>query len=133
MLEQHPALHYLFVWLSYNLGQLVVVTVTAYIASKSTLNNVKSIRQYLVLRWVPLGARWILCNFMFFVLWENSGVIDLERFMPNLMAHVGVAGMLGFLSDQIWDKVLAVVLPGINKELPAVPPPEVKNDPTPNP
>jgi len=41
--------------------------------------------------------------------------------MPNLAAHIGVAGALGYLSDAVWDRLLGIIAPGIHKTLPAVP------------
>lgn len=121
-LEQHPALHYIAMLAVYNVGQFSGILAAAYLASKSTLNSVASIRQYFGIRWIPVGIRWLACFATFLIAWENPSVINLERFMPNIAAHMGVAWFLGFASDQIFDKILAIVLPGIQKELPAVPP-----------
>ncbi len=126
MLETHPALHYVVVLLFYNIGQAFNVLAGAYIASKSSLNSIKTIWQFFSIRLVPVGIRWFLCNCLFFIVWENPSLLNIERFMPNLAAHVGIAGLLGWASDSIWDKVLAMILPGIQKELPVIPPPAVK-------
>lgn len=127
-LEAHPALHYSFILAFYNLGLAINVLAAAYLAAQSQLNNIQGIAHYFQVRWVPVGIRWILCIFLFLVAWGNPSVIPLERFMPNFAAHLGVAGMLGWASDSVFDKVLAIVMPGIQHALPAVP-----NDPNPTP
>ena len=121
-LEAHPALHYEVVLVFYHIGLLMNVLAGAHLATRSQLNAVASVKQYFALRWIPIGIRWFACLCMFLILWENNSVINLERFMPNLAAHLGVAGGLGFTSDALWDKVLAIVLPGVQKELPPIPP-----------
>lgn len=120
-LEHHPMMHTLLILLCYNIGQFAGIMAMAYAAAKSQLNSLSSIRGYFRLRWVPITVRWVICLFMFFVAWDNPSVMNLEKFMPSLLSHLGVAGFLGFASDQIWDKILVVVLPGIQKELPAIP------------
>jgi len=120
-LESHPALHYALILLSYNLGQFSVILGTAYISSKSTFNSIKSIRQYFIVRWVPLLIRWLAAMATFLVVWGNPAVLNLERFMPNFSAHLGVAWFIGLGWDQILDKLLAIILPGVQKELPAIP------------
>lgn len=123
MIENHPVLHYAVVLVFYNIGQAFNVLAGAYIATKSSLNSIKTIWQFFSVRWVPVGIRWFLCLCLFFIVWENPSLLNLERFMPNLATHIGVAGLLGWVSDSVWDKVLGILLPGIQKELPAIPPP----------
>lgn len=120
-LENHPALHYALVMVFYNIGLLINVLAAAHLSTHSSLTGTSSILDYCKLRWVPLTARWFICLCMFLIVWGNPSVLNLERFMPNFGAHLGVAGGLGWLSDSVWDKVLAIVFPGIQKELPAVP------------
>lgn len=124
LIEAHPVLHYLAILAVYNVGLAVNVLAAAYVASQSKINSIEGIGQYFKLRWVPVSIRWFLCLCLFLVVWGNPSVLDLERYMPNFPAHLGVSGMLGWLSDSVWDKVLAVILPGIQKELPVVPPPQ---------
>jgi hypothetical protein len=121
VLEHHPVLHYLMEFLFYSTGVAINILAGAHIASQSKLNGLHSIKDYLVLRWVPICARYFVCICLFFILWENPHVLTLERFMPNFSAHLGVAGSLGWLSDSVWDKTMAILLPGLQKELPAVP------------
>lgn len=125
-MEHHKMLHNVLILLCYNLGQFAGVLAVGYVATKSMLNSIESLRQYFKLRWVPIFVRWIACLFTFFIVWDNASVIDLEKYLPNALAHFGAAGFLGFASDQIFDKVLAIILPGIQKELPPLSYPEDK-------
>jgi hypothetical protein len=118
-LEGHPALHYALVLMAYYIGLLMNVLSAAHLSISSNNNGVSTIRQYFSLRWPPLMVRWAVCTFVFLIGWGNPA-INLERFMPTFTMHVGVAGMLGFASDEFTSKVLALL--GIQKDLPAVPP-----------
>lgn len=120
-LESHPALHYAVVLLFYNVGQGAAFLASAYIATKSQLNSIRSIRQYFSVRWVPVLIRWLACLAAFLFAWGNPSVLNLERWMPNLSAHLGVAWLLGFCMDQLFDKIIGIIFPGITKELPVVP------------
>lgn len=117
-LETHPAMHYIAVMAFYYVGLLMNVLVAAHLSTASKNNAVMSFRQYLAYRWMPLTVRWTVCTFIFLIGWENPA-FNLERFMPTLATHLGVAGLLGFASDEFTSKVLALV--GIQKELPPVP------------
>jgi len=120
-LETHPTLHIAFVLVSYLSGQAAGTLGAAYASSKSSLNSIASIKQWFQTRWIPVFIRTLMSLFMFFVVWENPGIINLERFMPSFLAHVGVAGFIGFASDQLVDKVLVILFPGVQRELPVVP------------
>jgi len=117
-LEAHPAYHYAVVMLAYYIGLLMNVFVAAHLSVSSNNNTVESVKQYFRLRWLALVVRWAVCTFIFLIGWENPA-INLERFMPTFAAHIGVAGLLGFASDEFTSKVLALL--GIQKDLPAVP------------
>jgi len=120
-LESHPAMHQLFVLCCYLIGQSAGLLGGAYAGSKSSLNSIKSIKQWFQVRWIPVGIRGVMSVFLYFVAWENPSLFSIERFMPTLLAHAGVAGFLGFASDQLVDKVLVILFPGVQKELPVVP------------
>ena len=120
ILETHPALHTAFILACYVLGQWAGILGAAYASSKSTLNSIASIRQWFAVRWIPVGIRTLMALFAFFVLWENPTLFNLEKFMPNFAAHMGVAGFIGFASDQLVDKVMVILFPGVQKELPAI-------------
>lgn len=124
-LEAHPVLHMIFFFFCYLLGQAAGVLGAAYAASKSTLNSITSIRQWFSLRWVPVTLRAVMALFLFCMVWENPLLpigASLEKFMSGFLAHMGAAGFLGFASDQLCDKVLIMLFPSVQKELPAVPP-----------
>jgi len=125
MMEAHPALHTLFVFICYILGQWAGILGAAYASSKSTLNSITSIKQWFAVRWIPVGIRSLMSLFAFFVIWENPSLFSLEKFMPNLAAHMGVSGFIGFASDQLVDKVLVILFPGVQKDLPVIPGPEI--------
>ena len=119
-IETHPALHYVMMLIFYNVGISMNVLMAAWIVAQSKINSIQGMKQYFAVRWPPILIRWVICIFLFLMVWENPSVMNLEKFMPNLAAHLGMAGAVGFVSDAVWDKVLAIVLPGIQKELPAV-------------
>lgn len=126
MTEHQRMIHTLLILVCYNLGQFAGILAVGYIASKSTLNSVSKIREYFKLRWVPIFVRWIACLFAFFIVWDNPSVMNLEKYLPNDLAHIGAAGFFGFASDQVFDKVFAILFPSMQKELPPVQPPEDK-------
>jgi len=119
-LESHPLLHTAFVLICYLSGQSAGVLGAAYASSKSSLNSIASIKQWFSVRWIPVGIRALMSLFAFFVVWENPAFFNLEKFMPNLAAHMGVAGFIGFASDQLVDKVLVILFPNVQKELPVI-------------
>lgn len=120
-LESHPAMHYVVVFLFYNVGLLINVLGQAFATMLSKMNGISSIKAYFALRWIPVAARWFICTCMFLVIWENPAILNIEKYMPTFAAHVGIAGTLGFLSDVVWDRVLGIVAPGIHKSLPPIP------------
>lgn len=117
-IEAHPVWHYILVLGFYYIGLLMNIFTAAHLSTASENNSVDTLRQYFRLRWMPLVVRWTVCTFIFLIGWENP-TLNLERFMPNLPSHLGVAGFLGFASDEFTSKVLAMV--GLQKELPPVP------------
>ena len=121
-IEAHPAIHYWMMLLFYNVGISMNVLMAAWIVAQSKINSIQGMKQYFAVRWPPILIRWVICIFLFLMVWENPSVMNLERFMTSLSIHLGVAGVLGFVSDAAWDKLLAIILPGIQKELPAIPP-----------
>ena len=115
-------MHWAVVFIFYNLGLLVNVLGGAFASMLSKVNGIHTVATYFRLRWIPLASRWFICVMMFLIIWENPYLnLGLEKIMPNFAAHIGVAGTLGFLSDAFWDRLLAIVAPGIHKSLPPVP------------
>jgi hypothetical protein len=87
------------------------------------LNALKTIREYFVLRAVPLFTRYVLCLALFLFVWENPALpisANLEKVMPNLPAHLGVGIFLGWGCDSVFDKVIGLL--GIQREMPPLPP-----------
>lgn len=107
----------------YMIGQFLLVLTTAFIASKSKLNDVRGLADYFALRWPPLALRWFISICLFLLVWNNPKVMDLDNWMPNFQTHLGLSGIFGWVSDSVLDKVLAIVFPGLNRELPAIPEP----------
>ena len=118
-------IRYTLVLLFYMMGQFLLVVTTAFIASKSSLNGVKSWTEYFRLRWPPLALRWFISLCLFLLVWNNPKVLDLDNWLPNFATHLGMSGIFGWVSDSALDKVLAIIFPGLNKELPPVPDPTV--------
>lgn len=109
---------------SYMTGQLLLVICTAYLASKSTLNGLSKLRDYFALRWPPLALRWFISLCLFLLVWGNPKVMNLDSWVPTFPMQMGLSGIFGWVSDSVLDKVIALIFPGVNKELPPVPPPE---------
>lgn len=122
-------MHYVVVFLFYNVGLLINVLGQAFATMLSKMNGISSVKSYFALRWIPVAARWFICTCMFLVIWENPAILNIEKYMPTFAAHVGIAGTLGFLSDVLWDRVLGIVAPGIHKSLPPIPPAGPANTP----
>jgi len=111
---------YLAVWILYFIGQSLHVLLAANLVIKSKLNAVGSLRGYFALRWVPLICRLFLTTLTFVLLWNNPSIANLEKLMPTLATQVAMAGILGWFSDSVFDKVISMV-PWLQKELPAIP------------
>jgi len=91
----------------------------AHLSTSAQNNSVKTLGEYFSLRWMPLTVRFVVCIFIFLMGW-GSVALGLEKFLDDSLAkHLGMAGFLGFASDEFTSKVLALI--GIQKELPAVP------------
>lgn len=122
-LESHPLMHWVVVFVFYNCGLLVNVLGAAFATMLSKMNGIRTVSAYLKLRWIPLAMRWFISVCMFFIVWENPALLgnQIEKIMPNFLAHIGVSGLLGFTSDAVFDRVLGILAPGIHKTLPPVP------------
>jgi|SRR5215471_680924 len=120
-LESHPALHYATELACYHVGLLANVLAGAHITTRSNMNSVQTVKQYFTLRAIPLFVRWVACLALFLMVWENPHVNFLDKYLGSLPTHMGFAIGFGFLSDAFWDKFIVIVLPGIQKSLPAVP------------
>ena len=116
-------IRYLLVLMFYMLGQFLLVVTTAFLASKSQLNGIRGLAGYFALRWPPLALRWFISLCLFLLVWNNPKVMDLDNWLPNFPTHLGLSGIFGWVSDSVLDKVLAIIFPGIMKELPPIPDP----------
>jgi len=114
---------YIFLLLSYMTGQVLLVICTAFLASKSKLNGLARLRDYFLLRWPPLVLRWFLSLCTFALVWNNPKVLNLDAWVPTFPMQMGLSGIFGWVSDSILDKILAIIFPGIQKEIPPVPEP----------
>lgn len=118
-LESHATLHYVLEMGMYLLGLMANVLTAAHLSTTSKNNGVKSLKDYFLLRWIPISVRIVVCIFIFLLGWENPA-LHLEKLLDDsLTLHLGAAGFLGFASDEFTSKVLALV--GMQKELPPVP------------
>jgi hypothetical protein len=117
----------LSVWLLYFIGQALHVLLTAHLTIRSTLNALTSYEEYFRLRWMPLVCRIFLTTLAFMIIWANPRLFGLERLMPTLATQAAMAGILGWFSDSLFDKLVAMI-PGLQRELPAMDvPTEQKN------
>ena len=117
-------LQYAGLLLSYMTGQLLLVICTAFLASKSRLNGIHGLLGYFALRWPPLALRWFISLCLFMLVWNNPKVMNLDNWVPTFPMQMGLSGIFGWVSDSVLDKVIALIFPGVNKELPPVPPPD---------
>lgn len=124
VLESHPVLHYVLELCCYNAGLLANVLVAAHLSTQSKNNGVKTVMQYFELRWIPLGTRWLVCMFLFLIVWHNPALsinTKLETLVgSNLLPHMGLSGFVGFACDHLMGQVTALL--GMQRELPPVPP-----------
>src|SRR5262252_3314760 len=104
MLETHPIWHYIFILFFYYVGLLMNILSAAHLSINAKNNAVSTLKGYFSLRWPPLVVRVTVCTFIFLIGWENPA-LNLERFMPTIAIHMGVAGFLGFASDEFTSKV----------------------------
>jgi hypothetical protein len=107
------------VWICYFLAQALHLLLGAHLSIHSKLNSVGSYREYFSLRIVPILCRVFLTTLVFLEVWYNQSVLDLSRFTPTIQTQVAMAGILGWFSDSLFDKFLALI-PGLQKELPAM-------------
>lgn len=123
-LEAHPVIHYILEFCCYNLGLLANVLVAAHLSNQSKNNGVKTLAQYFALRWIPLGTRWLVCLFLFLLVWHNPALSinsGMEKLVgTSVLPHMGLSGFLGYLCDHFMGQVTALL--GMQRELPAVPP-----------
>lgn len=116
-------MHYFGLLAFYMLAQFLLAISVAYIASKSKLNGISDLVSYFKLRWPPLALRWLISLSLFMLVWNNPHVLNLDAWVPTYPMQLGLCGIFGWVSDSVLDKVLALIFPGVNRELPPIPPP----------
>jgi len=115
-------LHSKGIWLCYFVGQLLHIAFVANAAIQSKINAVNTWPAYFKVRWIPLVSRGFLSVMAFLLVWDNPRVIDMDNYIDTAKTAIAMAGILGYFSDSVLDKVLNVFskfLPGLQKELPA--------------
>jgi hypothetical protein len=112
----------LAVWLLYFIGQALHVLLTAQLVIRSKLNALQNLSQYFQDRWIPLVCRLFLTCLAFMIVWENPVLFNFEHLIPTFGTQVAMAGILGWFSDSVFDKLVAFI-PWLHHELPAVEPP----------
>ena len=116
-------MHYFGLLAFYMLAQFLLAISVAYISSKSQLNSFRNLRDYFATRWPPLALRWLLSLSLFMLVWNNPHVMNLDAWVPTYAMQMGLCGIFGWVSDSVLDKVIALIFPGVHKELPPIPPP----------
>jgi len=117
--------HWIMVGAFYGLGQFLHILLIANAASRSSLNAFKTLQDYFRARWVPIVGRAFLSILAFILIWDNPKLVDLDSWLPGLAQEGALAGILGWFSDSVLDKVvnlLSGMFPGLQKELPVIPP-----------
>lgn len=104
----------------YAVGTFLHILLVANQAVRSKSDGKHTIKEYLAWRWVPIGCRIFLSMLAFVLVWNNPSVIDIDRFMSTTSSQVAIAGILGWFSDSVLDKVIGMI-PALQKELPTIP------------
>jgi hypothetical protein len=107
------------VWCFYIAGQFLHLLLGAHLALASKLNSVTTYSEYLRIRWVPILCRLFLTTAAFVIVWGNPAILELTRFMPTVATQIAMAGILGWFSDSVFDKLLGMI-PIMQKELPMI-------------
>jgi hypothetical protein len=110
------------VWIMYMLGQFLHILLTANLAVHSKINGIASFGIYFKTRWIPIVCRLFLTTLTFVLVWDNPALVNIESLMHTTATQIAMAGILGWFSDSVFDKVLSVV-PWLQRELPAIEPP----------
>jgi hypothetical protein len=94
----------------------------ANLATKSKNRTTHSMKEYLSWRWVPISCRVFLSILAFVLVWDNPSLINgIDRFMGAPSSQIAIAGILGWFSDSLLDKVVSAI-PALQKDLPVLPP-----------
>lgn len=109
------------VWSLYIIGNALHVLLKAQAAKQSTLNSLSDISGYLKLHWVVIASRFFLNTMAFVFIWHSPWLVDLDKLNLPLASRLALAGMLGWFSDSVFDKVISLLsrfFPSLQKESP---------------
>jgi hypothetical protein len=105
----------------YAVGVFLHILLVANLAVRSKCGGTHTIKEYLTWRWVPISCRIFLSILAFVLVWNNPALIDIDRFMSTASSQMAIAGILGWFSDSVLDKVIGMI-PALQKDLPIIPP-----------
>ncbi len=105
----------------YAVGTFLHILLVANQAVRSKCGGTETIKEYLAWRWVPISCRIFLSMLAFVLVWNNPALIDIDRFMSTTSSQIAIAGILGWFSDSVLDKVVGMI-PALQKDLPMIPP-----------
>ena len=123
----HP--QWLGIWAFYFLAQILHLLWAGWLAARSKANLLTGVLDFLKLRAVPIVCRLFLTTLTFMLLWYPLiGAITVV--FKSFMQIAALAGIFGWASDSLWDKLVATlgqVLPAFQREkLPSL---DGKDDP----
>lgn len=106
------------VWSMYWAGQLLHILLVASLTIKSSLpNGITSVTSYLRAKWIPLVCRMFLTTAAFMIVWDNPQMVNIQAYTHGILATSALAGLLGWFSDSVFDKVLSFI-PALSGSLP---------------
>jgi hypothetical protein len=105
-------------WVIYFAAQLIHMTVRAGLSTRSQLTPWDSLRQYVSKFWPQLVARVFLASLAFWWWIHSPAQVGTVVLLP---VNPATAGIFGWFSDSVLDKVIALLLPTAKVALPALP------------
>lgn len=105
-------------WVIYGLAQLLHMTVRAGLASRSQYTPWVSVRQYTSKFWPQLVARIFLASLAFWWWIHYPQQVGSVVLLP---VNFATAGIFGWFSDSVLDKLIALVMPAAKVNLPPLP------------
>jgi hypothetical protein len=105
-------------WVIFFAAQFLHMTVRAGLSTRSQLTPWNSLRQYVAKFWPHLVARVFLASLAF---WWWIHLPTQVGTVVQLPANPATAGIVGWFSDSVLDKLIALLLPTAKATLPALP------------